>query len=168
LEKAQDILLSVSTTIRELSHRLTPLVIEKYGFRKAIEDMVYSINLSGKLNLKAIITGFEHTEKYPASFLNDCYRMLQELLHNILKHAGASRASLEFTEHGDGVSIIVEDDGIGMEKDPVLKGKGWDTIRSKIAYLNGRVEIGGKEDRGTLVVIELPREPGPPPASKQE
>jgi len=166
LKKVQEILVSVSTTIRELSHRLTPLVIEKYGFRKAVEDMVYAANLSGKLQVGLIITGFEHMEKYPVSFLNDCYRMLQELLHNIFKHARARHASLELTEHDDGISIMVEDDGIGIEEGPAVKGKGLGTIRSKIAYLNGRVEISRKKEGGTGVVIELPFDPGAAQDSK--
>lgn len=156
LQKTQEILQSVATTIRDLSHQLTPLVIEKYGFRRAVEDMVYSINLSQKLAVEAVIIGFEETGHYPEPFLNNLYRMLQELLHNILKHARASCALLELVEHTGQVSIMVEDDGVGIDQDPAVKGKGLDTIRSKIAYLNGRIEIGRKKDKGTLIVIELP------------
>jgi len=156
LQKAQEVLFSVATTIRELSHRLTPLVIEKYGFRHAIEDMVETINLSQKLTVKAVIIGFEDISGYQASFLNDLYRMLQEMLHNIVKHARASQALLELVEHKDQVSILVEDDGVGIDEKRPVKGKGLDTIRSKIAYLNGKIEIGQKKDKGTLIVIELP------------
>jgi signal transduction histidine kinase len=156
LQKTQEILFSVSTTIRELSHRLTPLVIEKYGFRKAVEDMIYTINLSEKLKLEGIVIGFEETGQYPVAFLNDLYRMLQELMHNILKHANADHAMLELVEHAGQVSILVEDNGIGIDLDKSVKGKGLDTIRSKIAYLNGHMEISKKWDHGTLIVIELP------------
>jgi signal transduction histidine kinase len=156
LQKAQEVLFSVATTIRELSHRLTPLVIEKYGFRHAIEDMVETINLSQKLTVKAVIIGFEDISGYQASFLNDLYRMLQEMLHNIVKHAQATQALLELVEHKGQVSILVEDDGVGIDGQRPVKGKGLDTIRSKIAYLNGKMEIGQKKDKGTLIVIELP------------
>jgi signal transduction histidine kinase len=156
LQKTQEILFSVATTIRELSHRLTPLVIEKYGFRRAVEDMVDAINLSQKLSMQVVIIGFEDTGHYPVPFLNDLYRMLQELLHNILKHAHATHALLELVEHSGQVSILVEDDGVGIDMGQPVKGRGLDTIRSKIAYLNGRVEIGKKKERGTLIVIELP------------
>ncbi len=156
LQKAQEILSTVSTTIRELSHRLTPLVIKKYGFRKAVEDMVDTINLSQKLKLETAIVGFNNTSRYPVSYLNDLYRMLQELLHNILKHAKASYAMLELVEHKQQVSILVEDDGIGIDVDKSMKGNGLDAIQSKIAYLNGHIEISKKKDGGTLIVIELP------------
>jgi signal transduction histidine kinase len=156
LQKTQEVLFTVATTIRELSHRLTPLVIEKYGFRRAVEDMAETINLSQKISLQTVIVGFEDTGHYPAPFLSDLYRMLQELLHNILKHARATSALLELVEHNGQVSILIEDNGIGMEEDKTVKGKGLDTIRSKIAYLNGQIEIGRKKDSGTLIVIELP------------
>jgi signal transduction histidine kinase len=103
-----------------------------------------------------VIIGFEDISGYQASFLNDLYRMLQEMLHNIVKHAQATQALLELVEHKDQVSILVEDDGVGIDGQRPVKGKGLDTIRSKIAYLNGKIEIGQKKDRGTLIVIELP------------
>jgi signal transduction histidine kinase len=156
LQKAQDVLFMVATTIRELSHRLTPLAIEKYGFRRAVEDLAETINVSGKLSVQAVIVGFEDTGRYPAAFLNDLYRMLQELLHNVVKHAQAGRALLELVEHEHAVSIVVEDDGVGIDESKAVKGKGLETVRSKIAYLNGRVGIERKRGGGTLIVIELP------------
>jgi signal transduction histidine kinase len=156
LQKAQEVLSSVSTTIRDLSHQLTPLAIEKYGLRKAIEDMVYTVNLSQKLKLGCVIVGFEDSPPYPVAFLNELYRILQELVHNILKHAQAEQALLELVEHPGQVSILVEDDGVGMEENSEIKGKGLSGIRSKIAYFNGEIEITRKKDKGTLIVIEIP------------
>jgi signal transduction histidine kinase len=146
----------VATTIRELSHRLTPLAIEKYGFRRAVEDMVETVNVSQKLAVRAVIVGFEDTSGFAPSFLNDLFRMLQELLHNILTHARARHAVLELVEHERELTVMVEDDGVGINEDKAVKGKGLETVRSKIAYLNGRVEIGPKREGGTLIVIELP------------
>jgi signal transduction histidine kinase len=154
LQRTQEVLQTVGITIRELSHRLTPLVIEKYGFRKAVEDMVETINLSGKLNVGLVIVGWNETS-YSAGLLHDLYRMLQELMQNIVKHAQAANALVQLVEHKDRLSLLVEDDGVGIGQ-PSTGGKGLGTIRSKIAYLNGRIEISGKKDKGTLVVIEIP------------
>jgi glucose-6-phosphate-specific signal transduction histidine kinase len=54
------------------------------------------------------------------------------------------------------VSVLVEDNGIGISDDTEIKGKGLGAIRSKIAYFQGQMEIARKKDKGTLVVIELP------------
>lgn len=156
LQKTHEILTSVTTTIRDLSHRLTPLVIERYGFKKAIEDQADAINLSEKIKLQTVIVGFDDTRKYTSAFLNDLYRIVQELLHNILKHAHASNALLELVEHEKHLSVMVEDNGIGIAEDLSNKGKGLHTIQSKIAYLNGKIEINRKKENGSLIVIEIP------------
>jgi signal transduction histidine kinase len=155
LHKAQDILLGVTGTIRDLSHRLTPLIIEKFGFRKAIEDLADAVNVSEKIRLDTVIIGFEDSNKYPISFLNDLYRIIQELLHNIFKHSGASEAGLELVEHEGRISIIVEDNGVGIAEDLNTGGMGLNTIQSKIAYFKGRIEITRKKESGTLIVIEI-------------
>ncbi|HLK30795.1 MAG TPA: ATP-binding protein [Puia sp.] len=155
IEKAHEILNSVSTTIREISHRLTPLVIEKYGFKKAIEDMAHSINLSGKVKVETVIIGFENDDKHPITLLNNLYRIIQELVHNILKHAEATNARIEVVEHENEISMMVEDDGIGIDNYELSKGKGLESIQSRIAYLNGKMEVEKKNDKGTLVVIEI-------------
>jgi signal transduction histidine kinase len=155
IHKAQEILSSVSSTIRDISHRLTPLVIEKYGFKKAVEDMDHAVNLSQKLTLETVIIGFEEENKYPLSLLNNLYRIVQELVHNIVKHAHATNARLELVEHEKHISVMVEDDGVGIEDYTLAKGKGLNAIQSKIAYLKGEMEIIKKKDDGTLIVIEL-------------
>lgn len=155
LHKAQEILSGVTDTIRDLSHRLTPLVIEKFGFRKAIEDLAEAVNVSEKIKLETVIVGFEHSGRYPISFLNDLYRIIQELLHNILKHSHASQATLELVEYEGGISIIVEDNGVGIAEESNTWGIGLKTIQSKIAYFKGRIEINRKKESGTLIVIEL-------------
>jgi signal transduction histidine kinase len=164
IKKAHEIMVSVSSAIRDISHRLTPLVIEKVGFRKAIEDMDHAINLSGKLQLETVIIGFDDTSQYPVTLLNNLYRMIQELLHNVLKHAGATHVLLELVEHEDHLSIMVEDNGKGMTPDGedgkgadgVLKGKGLRGIQSKIDYLKGKMEINNNHNQGTLIVLEIP------------
>ena len=146
---------TVSTTIRELSHRLTPLMIEKFGFAKAIDDLAETVNLSEKLQLETIVVGFDDTRKYSLTFLNDLYRIIQELVQNILKHAQATQAMLEVVEHDRHITVMVDDNGVGITNSSATDGQGLSTIRSRVAYLNGELEIRRKEEGGTLVVIEL-------------
>lgn len=172
LHKAQDILSSVAGNIRDLSHRLTPMVIEKHGFRKAIEDLAETINLSEKLKLETIIIGFSDStnaqpgnelSRYPVTFLNSLYRIIQELIHNIVKHADAKHALLELVEHDNQISLMIEDDGIGItdlssqeKADSLRDGKGLRNIKLKIEHLKGRIEISPKKDKGTIIICEIP------------
>ena len=153
--RAQEILTGLSATIRDISHRLTPLVIEKEGFKKAVTDLSNSVDLSKKINIQTVIIGFDNDQRYPVSLLNDLYRIVQELIHNILKHSGATDARMELVEHDEFISLIIEDNGRGIPADSLPKGKGLTSIRARIAYLNGKMETMNKKEGGALFVIEI-------------
>ncbi len=157
LIKTQEVLTSVSSTVRGISHRLTPLLIERYGFRHAIEDLAESVNLAERLQLEASVVGFDKAATYPVSFLNELYRIIQELVHNILKHAHATYATVEVVEHDQHVTLMVEDNGTGIAGQAQTDGMGLSTIRSKVAYLNGQINVLRKPEGGTLVVIDIDR-----------
>jgi signal transduction histidine kinase len=154
LLKAHEVLGNVSSTIRNISHRLAPLLIERYGLRHALEDLSKTVNISEKLQLEIIIVGFEDKHRYSLSFLNEVYRIIQELLQNTVKHAQATQATVEVVEHENYVSIMVEDNGIGISENKNEPGKGLSSIQAKVTYLNGEIEISSAAEGGTLVVID--------------
>ncbi len=154
LIKTQAVLTSVSTTVRDISHRLTPLLIERYGFRYAIEDLTETVNLSERLQLDTSIVGFNEPALYPLSFLNELYRIIQELVHNIIKHAHATQATVEVVEHEHHVTLMIDDNGVGISSKTQRDGMGLSAIRSRVAYLNGQMEIQRKPKGGTMVVID--------------
>ncbi len=156
LNKVNEILSSVSVTVRGLSHELTPLMIEKFGFKSALKDLANTINLSEKIELETIVIGFENTARYSPQFLNNIYRITQELLHNIIAHANATHAILELVEHTGHISLLVEDNGSGIKEPFSENGLGLNSIQSKIKYFNGAMEITNKQEGGALIIIEVP------------
>ena len=158
LEKSMKVLYSVSDTIRNMSHTLTPLAIEKYGFKNAIIDLVASINLTNKIHVENVILGFENTENYTSNFLNDMYRIVQELLNNTIKHSEASHCLIQLIEHEDALSLLIEDNGKGLNYDqPKMKnGVGLNNIKSRVEYFKGQIEFSKKVEGGTLINIEIP------------
>lgn len=158
LEKSMKVLGTVSDTIRNMSHSLTPLAIEKYGFRNAVVDLIASINLAKKIQVEYIILGFENPKNYKSNLLNDLYRIIVELITNVIKHSEASHCLIQLIEHEDILSILIEDNGKGMQNDLVVtkSGMGLNNIKSRIEYFNGRIEVSEKIEGGTLVNIEIP------------
>ena len=152
LRKAQDVLTSVSSTVRGISHRLTPQLIEQQGFKWAIEELAESINLSEKVRIQAIVIGFDTA--LPLPFLSDLYRIVQELVHNIIRHAQATQATVEVIEHDHHITIVVEDNGVGIPDDAVGDGQGLQTIRAKVALRHGQMDVQRKAEGGTLIVID--------------
>lgn len=153
--QASEVLQMVSHTVRSISHQLTPVAIEKYGFRHAVENLVGMVNQSGKIKVELVIVGLEQEAAITVNFRNTLYRIVQELLQNVLKHAAAAHVLVQLIEHEDSIGLMVEDDGAGMEADSngsfFLR-----SVQSKVDYLEGILSIETAPGNGTLVNIEIP------------
>lgn len=157
LKKTREVLDTISQTVRNISHTLTPLAIEKYGFKNAITDLIEGINSTDKIKVEYVIIGFDASGKAVITIQNDLYRIIKELLHNIIKHSGASHCLLQLIEDEDRISIMVEDNGVGMFDEAGIKnGIGLANITAKINYFQGLIEISKKPDGGLMIIIEIP------------
>lgn len=157
LGQAREVLQQAADMVRNLSHVLTPIAIEKYGFSRAVENLVQSINASGKITIELTIIGFEQVQGYTGLLWNDVYRCLQEMLNNVIKHSGATHAYVEIVEHDDALSLMVEDNGRGFASDKPL-GYGLQNLQSRVSFYRGVMEWQSKPapDSGALLVIEIP------------
>jgi signal transduction histidine kinase len=84
------------------------------------------------------------------------YRVLQEALSNVLKHAHASNVSVRLLFSPQSVTLCVEDDGRGFDIDNAPSGYGLDNIRSRVAEMRGTVEVSSAPNRGTRLTVVLP------------
>ena len=85
------------------------------------------------------------------------YRIIQELLNNILKHAEATEAFVQLIKESGRLNVVVEDNGKGFDTSLLEhnKGAGWVNIRSRVDYLKGRLDVHAEPGKGTLVNIEF-------------
>ena len=85
------------------------------------------------------------------------YRIVQELLSNVLKHARASEVFVQCSQSEDIFYITVEDDGAGFDQEEIThrKGIGLDNIRHRVDFLKGSLEIESNPGKGTIVNIEI-------------
>lgn len=147
----------ISNTVRNISHQLTPIVIEKYGLRKAITDLVDNTNLPSNFKVEAIIIGLE--EPMHLQFQFTVYRIIQELVQNAIKHAKAKNVLLQVVEHEDAINIEVTDNGQGVadfenKKEDALFLR---SVRAKVAYLHGIMETNSSQPSGMSILIEIPK-----------
>ncbi len=158
LEAAQKLLGDMSETVRAISHSLMPIALEKYGLKAAILDLVNAVNASGKIRVEEVIDGLANADSWSDEFRFGLYRIVQEVLSNIIKHAQASHVLVQIVELQRSVTIYMEDNGKGLDSNGAPLGIGLKLLKSNIEYFNGVIEINGRENQGTFVLIELPLE----------
>jgi signal transduction histidine kinase len=88
------------------------------------------------------------------------FRVLQEALHNALKHSGVKRVEVQLSEHANQVHLIVSDSGRGFDVESTMQGKGLGLIsmRERVRLVNGTIAIESKPMRGTTIDVRVPLE----------
>ena len=84
------------------------------------------------------------------------YRIIQELATNIQRHALASNVNFHLTGHKDQITIMAEDDGIGFDKDKIVRGIGLNNIKRRVTIYDGKMKIDTKIGSGTTIIIDIP------------
>ena len=140
--------------LRRVSHNMMPEALIKYGLKEALENYCENLNLSGNINVKLQAYGMEQRMDQNTEII--IYRIIQELLNNIIKHAEAKNVLIQFIRKEDKFTLTVEDDGKGFNvKDLENKtGAGLANIKARTEYLNGTIDIVSKKGEGTSVTIE--------------
>lgn len=145
------------TELRQAAKNLMPHVLLQDGLVKAVKDFCERVTQQHNINVHFQVSG---ENKNTDSHLElTIYRIIQELLHNIVKHSGAGNAivQMDFQEDG-GMSITVEDNGVGIRKTTLANsagGMGLKNIEERIKEFGGRLDISSEEGQGTSFFIEF-------------
>lgn len=152
-EKLQEVIREV----RNISHDLMPEVLESFGLREAINQTCN--NLKGRAGIRVVFDFVDVESRYDQLIEVNLYRITQELLTNVQKHANCSNVFVSLMDHGTSISLSVEDDGVGFKTqgDKEFKGIGLSNVYSRVNMMNGQVDVESNEDSGTLVNIEVPK-----------
>lgn len=156
LKVTKTLINDISETVRNISHSLMPIALEKYGFKSAILDLVTTINTTNTIHIEYVLEGLDNTEHWPQNFKIGAYRIIQELLNNIIKHADASHVFIQVVNLTDSITIYVEDNGKGIQAANQANGTGLKLLATNIDFLAGKLEIRGEPNIGTFALIELP------------
>lgn len=156
LEKTEEAVTLVSNMVRDLSHALSPVMLEQVGFKTSLEKVVAIFNASGRIRIELQVIGFEKYELGLNIYYTSLYSIIYELLNNIVKHSGAKHALLQVTEHENSFTLVAEDDGIGFNSTEATKSLGIAGIESKVNYFKGAIALDRNEAKGMIVTIEIP------------
>jgi signal transduction histidine kinase len=142
--------------LREISHNLMPSNLMRSGLVTALHELSNRINKTGKLHL--IVDADPNLPAIASSSAIHLFRIIQELLTNIMKYADATETTVQLMADNKMLSVMVEDNGKGFDKNTLqtTSGNGWYNIHSRLTILNGNVEIDSAPGRGTVITIDIP------------
>ena len=140
--------------IRKLSKELITPSLNDLGLIQSIQELIRSIQMVRKMNIRLNISGLDENSLLPEQKIN-VYRIIQEQLNNILKHAHASAVVIELNKMKEQICLQVRDDGRGFDPRARREGVGISNIISRAELYNGRVEIDSAPGKGCRLEVIL-------------
>lgn len=141
--------------VRAVSHSMMPQVLLSKGLAEAVEELTAKIN-KDVLKINFHSEGF--TQRPDGNVETILYRIIQECVNNVLKHAEATHMDIAMFKEADGISITIEDDGKGFDTNAAgnNEGIGLKNIQNRIRFLKGVVDFDSAPGKGTSIVIHVP------------
>lgn len=151
-----DELKNIEQDIRKVSHELNTDFVSGSGFIDIIKTLVEAQTKVYKIDYKLDYDDIINWEGISNKTKIHIYRIIQESLHNIYKHANATRVSIDFKLNNDKICLTLNDNGSGFNVNKAKSGIGLKNMNSRINEINGKINITSKIDVGTTVIIKVP------------
>jgi signal transduction histidine kinase len=160
LEDVRGLLDKIEEQLRHLSHELRPTILDDLGLGPALEFL--ADGASRRTGLQIVVEG-SPGKRLPAPTETALYRIVQEALTNVTKHAQATRVSITFVRSGRLLRCAIRDDGVGFDVPTVLtrwgsRGLGLTGIQERLHAVGGTLDIIATPRGGTQLIISVPVE----------
>jgi two-component system, chemotaxis family, CheB/CheR fusion protein len=161
-EQVNKLLDQAIASTRSISFELTPSILRDFGLKTAIEELVSRLE-SPSLKITYDLDGLD--ERLDELIEISLYRIIQELLNNVMKHAGATEAHIELENKKDQIYLRVQDNGSGFKEDKTAigKGLGLSSMRNRVKLLEGKLKVDSRPGKGTGIEIILKNQPNSSP-----
>ncbi len=155
LKQSSDFVMHSIEEIRKLSQTLVTPLIKHFGLSKAIEGLLDDVSAVNPIQIELTADSFlEDDIKY--DFKLSIFRMVQEQMNNIIKHAKATHVNIELVRNKQFIYIKIHDDGVGFDLNQQRKGIGIYNIISRSDLYNGIVDIQTSPGNGCGIYITFP------------
>jgi PAS domain S-box-containing protein len=164
--KVHEIELTVSRiirTVRKIATDLRPGILDELGVVAAIRWMTKNFQKRTGISCNVVVRGADSISDSKRS--TAVFRIVQEALTNVMRHAAASQVEVSLERNGDTLVVEVSDNGIGIKEGRIIDSGslGLIGIRERVLMLEGEAQITGKPGEGTLVRVILPMKEGANP-----
>lgn len=142
--------------VRTVSHNMMPNTLIKLGLASAIREFITKLGNAPTLKVDLEIVGLD--SRLDNQVETVLYRVIQEVINNIIKHAKASQISMQLVRHETELNVMIEDNGVGFDTNKLetYDGIGLKGIQTRIELLGGTVHFDSAIGRGTTVIIDVP------------
>ncbi|MEP6706879.1 MAG: PAS domain S-box protein, partial [Pyrinomonadaceae bacterium] len=158
IEALQAIAGQLDEDVDYLAWEMRPTALDDLGLQAALSSYVQNWSKHFGVPVQLHASGMEQERSTP-EMETALYRIAQETLNNVAKHAAAKSVAVVLERRADQVSLIIEDDGVGFDLQQVLaaddKGLGLIGMRERAALVGGLIEIESQPDAGTTVVVRI-------------
>lgn len=142
--------------VRKIAHNMMPGALTRFGLVAALQEMGNALEKSGQMEVDIQVYGLE--ERLPEKVEVSLYRIVQELLNNVVKHAQATSVIIQLNRQGEELNLLVEDNGLGFDPQEARGGLGLESLQSRVRYLDGSLEVDTALGRGTATMVHVPLE----------
>lgn len=153
-QKALHMLDEACREVREVAHVIMPRSLEAEGLAAAIQEMLEKSLRNTPISFQFEVVG--QIERLHKKLEINLYRIVQELIQNILKHSSATEVHLQLIRRPDKLLLIVEDNGSGLQKSAKTDGIGLVNIHTRTNAINGYFHIENGPDAGMIATLRLP------------
>ncbi|HAS41087.1 MAG TPA: hypothetical protein DCS93_11440 [Microscillaceae bacterium] len=156
-QKATQLLDNACDQVRKVAHDISSNMLRRFGLIPALFDLKENVEGSNSLKISIIDNGFDD-QRLPANYEIQIYRVIQEMVSNVLKHAEAQNLEIQLLWTENNLHISVEDNGKGfnVKRRREQGGMGLSGIESRVRGLGGECTIDSTEGIGTAMMIDIP------------
>jgi len=155
LAELREHVVSALQDVRRLAVELRPAVLDDFGLVPALERLTDAF--AEQSGVRVDFHSALGETRLPSEVETTLYRVVQESLTNIAKHANAHNVSVSIARRGSTVAAVIEDDGAGFDQRTVREdGVGLLGMRERLSFVDGRLEIESRPGAGTTIVAEVP------------
>lgn len=156
VERAFHNIQEVIHTLRQLSHELNPAELGNEGLYEAAQQLIEKINATGRIEVTAEVKGLNYLKDLCPQTSLSLYRIMQEALTNIMKHAGARKVAISLVSSPGAVDLEIKDDGKGFDRATEKAGLGLKNIYTRAEAAGGKCYISSAPGEGTLLSVHIP------------
>ena len=141
--------------IRRIIAKLSPLVLEELGLIAAIRKEAK--DFTRRTGVRTRVAVSDSVGRLSSQTETAVYRVVQEALHNVAKHAQAKNVTLQMAREDDLISLVIQDDGVGITQAPVLgRNFGLSGLTERVSMLGGTAKVVSAKSKGTRIEVKVP------------